>query len=1080
MNRFVLTGLFILLCFRVVPQQLIFSGYTISNGLSQSVSNCIFQDSRGFIWFGTQNGLNRFDGYTFETFTYRPDDSTSISNNWIYGIAEDREGNLWIGTKGGLNRFHIQKKYFEKINYETPFQTNVTGFVYDVRCSASGKILINTPPVLTICDPDKMEFTHYISPLPYDGSVKDCNIPLFEDREGKIWIGSTRGLACYLPEQKSFNVYTHDSTDSSTLSDNNVTSLYGDKQGFIWVGTSNGLNRLNTSNGKFDRFVHDSKNKFSISNNFIRAIGADRTGKMWIATDGGGLNRMGRDAGGNVVFDAFTTSNSGLYHSIVLSLAIDRSENLWIGTLAGINKTDLKRQKFNLYRKNETPYSVDLAGNVVASIYKSKNDIIWVGNWGQGLNLFDRKTGKVKHYSSHHKGKYYIPNDYVHTILEDTSHTMWIGTRDGLLVYQAQNGEFIRPGNMKNSPGLPDFAGLRIFRMIQSRNLDYWVATQDGLFRKKPGESSTERYHVGASPDHRISSNLVYGVLEDKSGLIWIGTTEGLDLLNPTTSVIKHFKKSEGDDNSLTDNFITALCEDDGGNIWIGTSSFVNKFSKKEGIFTYYSQEHGLPGNLIYSILKDKGNGLWFATGNGLCRFDTITGTFHAYTVEDGIQSPEFNLGASCLASDGELFFGGMNGFNSFYPDSLTANSNIPPVVITAAYKLNKGVREYLEPGSGNKIYLNYNDYSFTVEFAALEFTNPARNQYKYRLEEINDEWIDLGNRNFIAFPKLPAGEYTLMVKGSNNDGIWNEQGAGLTIHISPPWWRSNMAYAGYVLFLGVVIFIFIRQRERHHIRDRKILEEKVSERTLQIEEQKSEILKKNIELSEINAAKDKFFSIIAHDLRNPFNSIMGLTDVLLLNIGETDSEMLKKSLENIKRSSQQAHELLENLLLWARSQTGTTDFNPEWCDLNALVEESIDLVSAQASRKNIRIVNNPAGKVTLKVDPNMIRTVLRNLLTNALKFTPHDGEVIIGITENTGNCIITVRDTGIGIAPGKLETLFNVGNSHKTKGTDMEPGTGLGLILCREFVEKHGGLIEVTSETGKGSEFRVILPCHS
>ena len=429
------------------------------------------------------------------------------------------------------------------------------------------------------------------------------------------------------------------------------------------------------------------------------------------------------------------------------------------------------------------------------------------------------------------------------------------------------------------------------------------------------------------------------------------------------------------------------------------------------------------------------------------------------------------------MSADGEMFFGGMNGLNSFYPDSLSDNPHIPVIAITAVYKSVKGTREYLNLEEGEAVTLKYNENTFTVEFAALEYTNPEKNRYAYKLDGADDEWNDIGTRNFVAFTSLPPGEYTMRVRGCNNDGRWNEDGVSLSILIRPPWWRSLAAYVAYILLAVFLVFLYVKIRERNLIRERRILEEKVKVRTQLIEEQKSEILNKNAELNELNAAKDKFFSIIAHDLRNPFNAIIGLTDLLLISLDELDTVKLQKTLENIKGSSQQAHELLENLLLWARTQTGTISYRPELLDLKVQAEESIELVTVQAARKNISIVSDFNNCGLISGDANMMSTILRNLLTNALKFTPRNGEVRVGIYQDNGFCILSIKDNGVGIAADKLKYLFSIDTAHKTKGTDQEPGTGLGLILCREFIEKHGGRLEVNSEVGKGSEFRVIIP---
>lgn len=949
--------------------------------------------------------------------------------------------------------------------------------MYDVRCARNGTILINTPPVISICNPENMTFSHYISPVTFDGSVKDYNIPLLEDSEGNVWAGSTKGLVVLDMATKTFRTFSHQPGDSESLSDNNITALYQDKKGDMWIGTPGGLDQLKVGERGFIHYNHDYRSDASLSNHFVRAVLADKSGNLWIATEGGGLNRLSRNREGRMVSESYSASRNGLNHNIVLSLMIDQSDNLWIGTLSGINKTDLKKQKFKLYRRSDSPYSVDLAGNVIASVYKDEHNVLWIGNWGQGLNLYNRETGTVEHYSSAMSGIHYIPDDYVHCIFEDDQQTIWIGTRDGLLVFDKTGRSFSRPGIRLKNSRFPGFSDLRINMMIQDRHRAFWIATNDGIYRVSRDGSEVEHFYAGAGADHSISANLVYALLEDKDGDIWVGTINGLDVIEGGNAAISHFRKQEGTPNSLSDNFITALCEDMEGNIWIGTNSYVNQYSKKKKTFKYYSGEQGFPSNLVYSILEDRKHCLWFATGNGLCCLVPGSEKFISYTVEDGLQSPEFNLRAAFQSREGELFFGGMNGLNSFFPDSLNTNPHIPMIEITSVYVMSKGVREVINPGMNSQIDLQYNKNTFTVEFAAMEFTNPSKNEYAYRLEGADDNWIEIGKRNFVAFTNLPPGEYTMRVKGCNNDGRWNETGVSLRIVIHPPWWKSNLAYVAYLLLLVFLIFLYVKMRERHLVRERNILEEKIRLRTQLIEKQKAEILNKNAELKDLNASKDRFFSIIAHDLRNPFNTIIGLTDVLLITLNNIDPLKLQRTLESIRTSSQQAYELLENLLLWARSQTETISFRPEQIDLQALVEESTALVAVQASRKNIAITTDYRQCRQITGDVNMIYTILRNLLTNALKYTHRNGEIHVRIEEEKNFCILSIKDTGIGIPAEKIKSVFSIDTVHKTKGTDQEPGTGLGLILCNELIKKHGGRIEVESEAGKGSLFRVFIP---
>lgn len=1062
-----------------------FSTWSIEKGLSQSVVNCVFQDSRGFIWAGTQNGLNRFDGYTFKLYLYDPGDTSSISNNWIYSVCEDHRGDLWVATKGGLNQWVRKENRFRRIRYSTDYRNNLTSFPYDVAVARDGSVIINTPPVLSLYNPVTNSFRHYTSILAYDGAVKDNRMPLLEDRQGRIWTASTGGLACLDRRTGRFTYFHPVPGKTASLSNDNITALYEDAGGILWIGTAAGLNRLDPSDGSIQRLDHNPADPLSVGSNFIRAITGDSTGNLWIATEGGGLSRCRWSVpAGRLHCERYSSEQDGLASNIVLDLMIDRSHNLWAATLQGLSKTDLKPPRFRLYRRDDTPGSTDLSGNVIASIFKDENGLIWAGTWGQGLNLIDRRSGTVRHFSSRHTGSDHIPNDYIHVIFADLWNNIWIGTRDGIFVYDRLKGSFSPFRRFFRNPDLPDFRETRINIIRKARDNSYWIGTQNGLYRVTLQPAATEVFRTEAYGNHRLSGNLIYSVIEDRDGLIWIATLNGLDVYNPRNGKMIHHHKEDGP-GSLSDNFVISLCEDHEGDIWIGTGSYVNRFHKKNGTFTYYGQEQGLPNNRIFEILEDSRRTLWFATGGGLSRFDSATGRFRTYTVEDGLQSMEFNLRACCASPDGEVFFGGMNGFNSFRPDSLSDNPFRPDIVFTSCYKTTGGEKEYIDVENTARIVLDHSDRNFTIEFAALEFTNPERNQYAYRLEGVSDDWILTGNRRFVPFASLAPGEYRFTVRGSNNDGVWNPEGRTLTIIVSPPWWRTPWAIAAWVIIISGLAMIFIRLRERQLLRERDLLEQKVHERTLQIEEQNTRIRQQNEELSSLNeklsalnATRDKFFSIIAHDLRNPFNTILGLSEMAISSGNQAEAPgRMTKAMTDIRDTARHTFDLLQNLLLWARSQTGTLDFEPEPFDLAERIRENIDLVRSQADKKSISITFEEPGLLTANGDTRMIDTVLRNLLTNAIKFTPQGGSVTV-TARSAGEAIeVGIADTGIGIATENLARLFQPDNRYVRKGTDKERGSGLGLMLCREFIEMHGGAIEAESTTGKGSLFRFTLP---
>lgn len=1064
-----------------ISQPYHFRTYSIEHGLSQSVVNCVFRDSYGYLWAGTQNGLNRFDGYQFTVFQYNPDDSVSLSNNWIYAIAEDKNGDLWIGTKQGLNRYDRQKDNFQRIPHSKNYDGMISSCVYDVIVASTGKIYLNTPPALTMIDPEKKTIRHYPTSFPSDGAVEDNKVPLLEDPEGDIWIGHHNGLTCFHPSKGSFSYFMGAGTGSSMIN-SKITALGLDGEANIWIGTWGGIFLLEKKQGTLTPLYRDQTRRNLFTSMYVRAFLYTPDGAMWAGTEGAGLLRFRRSGDNALLVDSYNNAVHGLGHNIVLSLTLDRSDNLWAGTLQGISKTDLKPTRFRLYRRDNTTTSVNLLGNVIASIFKNEDGKIWVGNWGQGLNILDRKTGIAEHFSSKHSGNHYIPNDFVHVIFRDENKNIWLGTRDGILVFNRNTRRFVRFHEFFPHSKLPQLQGNRIFKIIQTTDNSYWIASQSGLYHLDHHKTKMDFFTSDASGNRHIGANLIYNIVEDHLGYIWIATINGLDVFHPATGKMTHLRQQTGR-NSLCDNFVISLCEDKNGDMWIGTSSFVNKFIRKDSLFLYFDKDDGLCNNNIFEILRDLDDNIWFATGGGLSRFDPATNKFRTYSTEDGLQGPEFNLRACHLSADGEVFFGGMNGFNSFVPGKLHDNPVKPMVVITACYTTKGTFRENLACGGGRVVELSHRDQDFTIEFVGLEFTNPEKNQYAYMLEGISPDWINIGTRRFVPFSNLSPGDYVFRVKCANNDGLWNEDGALLHIRVMPPWWRSGWAFALYLLIPAAILLIWIRRREHRLIEEKKIMEKKVQERTSQIEAKNLEIIQKNetlhqlnTELQALNHTKDRFFSIIAHDLRNPFNSIIGLTDILLQNLNDPPQEKTRKTVADIRETSKHAYDLLQNLLIWARSQTGTLEFTPAPLDLCEMTEENIQLVQGQAARKEIIVVNHVDEPVPFTGDSQMINTILRNLLTNAIKFTPREGKVEVRAKNYDQAVTIEVCDNGIGMAPDIIERIFRIENKFTRKGTEQERGSGLGLILCMEFAERHGGTIRVRSEPGKGSCFEVIL----
>nr|WP_321354552.1 two-component regulator propeller domain-containing protein [uncultured Draconibacterium sp.] len=1054
-------------------RELTFSNYSINEGLSQSVVNCLFQDSLGYIWVGTQNGLNRFDGEHFRIYRYLPNDSFSLSNNWIYAISEDRQGNLWIGTKGGLNKYLREKDCFERINYNTGYDPEVSTHSYNNLLLSNGKMLVHTPPVISVFEPEAQQFSHFQSDVLFDPAIKDVQLPVLEDREGTLWTGCTEGIAVFSFPEEEFTCYPFLYSSGDTVEQANVTELFQDSKSRIWAGTTEGLYLFNREKKGFEEhvFALTSSEEFSFST-CIRSIVENQSGQLIVGTEGNGIFILTEESG-QYFIENLTSENSGLAHNIVQSLLIDKSENLWVGTLAGISKTDLKMDKFRLFRDGNSPTSVDLQGNVIAGMLKNDDGKLWIGNWGQGLNIVDPENNEVEHFSSQESGSHYLPNDFVHVVFKDQEGVIWLGTRDGISIWNEQKRLFEDWRQFFNRPDWPALENTRIYHIIQDTNDRFWIGTSVGVFLVAQKSDEVIRFDQQEEGSRKISSNLIYTLLEDSDGLIWMATIGGLDVYNPATDKLIYYNKAEGE---LSSDFVISLCEDSRRRIWIGTNAALNIFDKNTQQFSYLDEKDGLPSNYIYEIVEDKNQDLWFATGNGLCRYNLDKNEIQVFTPEDGLQSSEFNLRAAFCADDGELLFGGMNGFNTFYPDSLKGNPYVPTIVFTAFTTTSNNQQREINIATESKVVLKHDVQSFTVEFAALEFTNAHKNNYAYKMEGISNEWNEIANRKFVPFFALPAGEYTFSVKGSNNDGVWNQERVSLQIVVLPPWWRSKTAYLSYFILIIIGIWLFIKLRERRLQQEKVRLEKKVLERTIQIKEQNEVIIAKNKELNELNRTKDKFFSIIGHDLRNHFNIIIGFSENLLMSFKNMDAANQERHISNIYKSSIRANGLLGNLLTWARLQRNAITFNPEPINVTEKIRELLRFHDEAALKKNILIEVYAKEELVANADVNMFSTVVRNLLANAIKFTHNDGEIVVSVLNENGWCAVKIKDNGIGIPEDKLRSIFSIESTEVTRGTNGEKGTGLGLVLCKEFVEKHGGKISVESEVGKGSKFMFTL----
>jgi ligand-binding sensor domain-containing protein/signal transduction histidine kinase len=820
-----------------------FERITVEDGLSQNAVLSILQDRRGFIWFGTEDGLNKYDGYEFEILKHDPDDPTTIADNLTSKIYEDKSGILWIGTRVGLDRY----------------------------------------------DPSTGSFSHYQNDPTHSNTLSGTwVVSIVEDHEGTLWVGTDDGGVSLLDRETGmFTRYTHDPDDPMSLSDNSVRVIYEDRSGHLWVGTRNGLNRFNPADHSFSHHGNEPSDLFNLGDNNISCILEDEGGILWIATEGSGLYFKRPSEEGFSQLRNNPLDPESLSHDRVRSLIEDQSGQLWVGTQNGLNLLDPNGFKFIRFT-NDPGDPQSLSSNAIWSIYQDRTGVLWFGTYGGGVSKYSHYGNQFAHYQHKSDSPNSLSDDMVwsiaedrfgalwigtfngglnrldpgrsnftlyqhdpdnpsslssndvRAILEDSLGNLWIGTSAGLDRFEPETGDFF---HYRYDAGDPNsLSENRVLTLLEDKSGNLWVGTRTGgLNRLDPATGRWTRFQNDPEDDGSLSDNRVWSLFEDRAGAIWVGTLGGLNVWNETSQRFTHYNNNPDDPSSLSNDSIFSIYEDPSGVIWIGTwGNGLDRFDRDTQRFIHYTEKNGLPNNVIYGIEPDSDGNLWLSTNLGLSKFNSNTETFKNYDVRSGLQNNEFNVGAHTAGQNGKLYFGGVQGFNEFYPDQIQDNPNIPPVVITSFAKFNQIVKRDLM--EGEEILLSYRDNYISFEFASLDFNAPDKNLYTYMLEGFDQDWVQAGTRRYTSYTNIKGGDYVFRVKGSNNDGVWNEQGASVRIRISPPFWETGwfIGLTIAVVFAGVVAGYRIRVRG---IEARSAeLENLVEERTQEIEQRTNEL----------------------------------------------------------------------------------------------------------------------------------------------------------------------------------------------------------------------------------------------
>ncbi|MDQ3192814.1 MAG: hypothetical protein M3Q58_14560 [Bacteroidota bacterium] len=850
-NIFVLFALFFASLAIGQNNSIKFINLSIKEGLSQSSVNHVLQDKRGFMWFGTQDGLNRHDGYNYTVLKHNPSDSFSISDNYINVIFEDKKGILWIGTEGGLNKFDPQTEKFTAYKFDITTKNSISNNSVLTIAEAQGYLWIGTESGLNKFDSEKENFTRYFHNNTDSSSISNNRIKvLYTDKSGTLWIGTDYGLSVLEKKQSKFHSFFSSTINPNTLSNNAVLSIIEDKEGFIWIGTNDGLNRFNKNSKKFNRFYSKENDSKSLSHNVINTLFEDGSGSLWIGTSGGGLNRYKKENEQFSRFQYHSNIPSSLANNIVYSIYEDRTGTLWIGTNGGISKFDHNKQNFHHYR-NIPGSSNSINSNVVWSLFEDENGVLWIGT-DKGLNRFNRTNNSVKYFShkSSNQARYF--NESIYSIYKDKSGLLWIGTDAGLFTFNSstETFNFFKPKN-KRDLGL---GTVRIYTIFEDKEQNLWVGSKDGLYFIDKSKEQVKLYRSDLLKEGTISNNVIRSVLQDKAGNIWVGTNGGglNKIIQHSSDSISfdHYKSNDKSQGTLNNNIILSLYEDNEGIIWIGTyGGGLNKFDPSSELFTSYTEENGLSNNAIYGVLSDKNQNLWMSSNKGVSRFNPKIEKFQNYFENDGLQSNEFNIGAFYGGNSGELFFGGINGFNAFSPENIHINEIPPQVVLTDLLIFNKRViiGEKNSPLSKafqetEEIELNHKQSVITFEFAALHYSSPDKNNCAFIMEGFDEEWNYVGQRRQATYTNLDPGTYVFRVKGANSDGIWNEQGASVIVTILPPFWKTWWFRLLITVFILGCFFAIYKSRIKIIEAQNRHLERLVQERTTKILKQTQKI----------------------------------------------------------------------------------------------------------------------------------------------------------------------------------------------------------------------------------------------
>lgn len=1014
------------------PTDPTFHSVVAENDLSQGTVKCIYQDRRGFLWIGTQDGLNKYDGYSFTVFRHDEDDPTSLSNNSIATIYEDRAGRVWVGTSGGglnLMDWATGKFLRYRSNPDDPATLSDDGVDFVVE-DAQGSLWIGTQSGLNLFDPGSGVFTRFGHDASDPSSLSDSSVrSAAADEDGGLWLGTRSGGLIHFDTRTRLST-TYNTGAFAKLREQPLIGLCLTKDKMLWIGTEGGgLFSFDTQTSSLGVYQNDPQDPSSLPGITVEAFYELEPGILLLAMNGGLVRFDTR----NRRFEKFRWSleNPAAPEGNLRCFYRDRSGILWIGA-DGLTKLDLRRPKFMTVRNIPSDDGSLSSGHVFAFTEDSSGGF-WVGIAGTGVNYLDPKTGRFSHYRHIPSDPNSLSDDRVFSFVEDENGAMWVGTSGGgLNRLDRTTGKFT---NYKYDPSDADgLSNNKVWVSLKDRNGQLWFATQDGINKFDATTEKFIRFQNDPANANSLAAGDVRAMIEDPDGTFWVGTrNHGLDKFDPATGTFTHFRHNENDPTSLIGDNVYSLHKDFSNQLWVGTTAGLSKLNSDNRTFTHFNDDDGLPNNTIYGILSDRSGNIWVSTNNGIAKIDPENRRSRNYTAADGLQDKEFDGGAAYRSESGEMFFGGPNGYNQFHPDEVRESDYEAPLVFTNFKRFEEKAGLDRSPEAVEKLEFSYQDSLISIEFASLDFTNPENNRYAYKLEGFDEDWIQSGTRHVAYYTNLDGGDYVFKVRGTNSDGVWSKNEAAIRLTILPPFWKTWWFYSlAAIVLIGMAFFLYRKRVNKLHAA--RAAQEEFSRNLISAQENERRRI-----AAELHDSLGQSLAMIKNSSVFASESATDLS---------TAREQFASITDQSANAIREVREIAYNLRPHLLDRLGLTKA------LSSMLKKIADDAQFDLEFE----VGNIDGVFANAVEINAYR-IVQEALTNVAK---HSGatRARVSVKDDGGLFTIRIEDNGKG---------FEVDSPGNGKGR-----VGFGLMGLAERARILGGTLSINSRPGDGT--RIVV----